>query len=93
MLYPLLYRLLAGYVNGPTRANGLGSIRLVRERSDPWNRPSSLIRVPLVRMRRLLLPMLLLRLWSVGVVGVVGNVRRWCVGPLWGRSWRWSVLV
>jgi len=34
-----------------------------------------------------------LGLWSVGVVGVVGEVRRWCVGPLWGRSRRWSILI
>jgi len=83
MLCFLLYRLLVGYVNVPTRTNVLWSVRLGRDRSGPWNRPSSLVGMPLVRMRRLLLSMFLLGLCSVGIIGVVGNVRRWCVGPLW----------
>lgn len=68
MLCFLLYRLLAGYVDVPTRTNVLWSVRLGRDRFGPWNRSSSLVGMPLVRMRRLLLPMLLLGLWSAGVV-------------------------
>ena len=88
----LLHGLLAGYVDVPS-TKVMGSVLLEKVRPSPWNGTPSLIRVRLLRMGRLLLSMLVLRLWSVDVIWVVGNIQGWRVGPLLRRSRRWSVLI
>lgn len=89
--------LLAGDIDVPARTKVLGPTLLRRDRSDPWSRASGLVRALWLGMGvgGLLRPVLWLGLWlwSVGVIGVVGVVRRRRVGPLWGRSRRWSGLV
>ena len=80
----LLHGLLAGYVDVPS-TKVLGSVLLEKVRPSPWNGTPSLIRVGL------LLSMLVLRLRSVDIIWVVGNIQRWRVGPLLRRSRRWSV--
>ena len=80
----LLLRLLTEHVNIPAKTKVLGSIRLGRDGSSPRNRGPSPAWILLLGMGRLL-PVLVLRLWSVQVVRVVG--------PLWGRPGRLSILI
>ena len=80
----LLLRLLTEHVNIPAKTKVLGSIRLGRDGSSPRNRGPSPAWIPLLGMGRLL-PVLVLRLWSVQVVRVVGS--------LWGRLGRLSILI
>lgn len=87
----LLLRLLTWYVDISALAKVRSSVRMWRTGSGPWDWSPSLVRVLLLEVRRWLLSVLL-RLWSVRVVGIE-NGRRWCVGPLWWRPWRWPVLI
>ena len=91
MTWLLGFGLMVGDIDVPARTKVLGPALLRRDRFDRWSRTSGLVKALWLGMGmgRLFWPVL----WSVGVIGVVGDVRRWRVGPLWGRSRRWSGLV